>query len=33
MNAALTKEDLDFAIGAFETAGKELGVVQAEGHA
>ena len=27
MNAALTKEDLDFAIGAFEKAGKELGVV------
>ncbi|MDG7010484.1 MAG: aminotransferase class I/II-fold pyridoxal phosphate-dependent enzyme [Nitrososphaerota archaeon] len=27
MNAALTKEDLDFAIGAFETAGKELRVV------
>jgi glycine C-acetyltransferase len=27
MNAALTKEDLDFAIGAFETAGKELGVI------
>jgi len=27
MNAALTKEDLDFAIGAFETAGKELGMV------
>ncbi len=29
MNAALAKEDLDFAITAFETAGKELGVVQA----
>ncbi len=27
MNAALTKEDLDFAIGAFETSGKELGIV------
>ena len=27
MNAALTKEDLDFAVGAFEKAGKELGVV------
>ncbi|MBI3860047.1 MAG: aminotransferase class I/II-fold pyridoxal phosphate-dependent enzyme [Thaumarchaeota archaeon] len=27
MNAALQKEDLDFAIGAFEKAGKELGVV------
>ena len=27
MNAALTKEDLDFAIGAFETAGKELGII------
>ena len=27
MNAALTKEDLDFALGAFETAGKELGMV------
>jgi glycine C-acetyltransferase len=27
MNAALAKEDLDFAIGAFETAGKELGVI------
>jgi glycine C-acetyltransferase len=29
MNAALTREDLDFAIGAFETAGKELGILQA----
>ena len=28
MNAAITKEDLDFAIGAFETAGKELGIIQ-----
>jgi glycine C-acetyltransferase len=27
MNAALVREDLDFAIGAFETAGKELGVI------
>ena len=27
MNAALTKEDLDFAIGAFGTAGKELGII------
>jgi glycine C-acetyltransferase len=27
MNAALTNEDLDFALGAFETAGKELGIV------
>lgn len=27
MNAALSKEDLDFAVGAFETAGKEVGVV------
>jgi glycine C-acetyltransferase len=30
MNAAITKEDLDFAIGAFETAGKELGIFQAK---
>ncbi|HKT22187.1 MAG TPA: aminotransferase class I/II-fold pyridoxal phosphate-dependent enzyme, partial [Nitrososphaerales archaeon] len=30
MNAALTKEDLDFAIGAFESAGKELGVIPAK---
>jgi len=30
MNAALTKEDLDFAIGAFETAGKELGIIQGQ---
>jgi glycine C-acetyltransferase len=30
MNAALTKEDLDFAIGAFEKAGKELGIIPAE---
>ncbi len=28
MNAALIKEDLDFAIGAFETAGKELGIIR-----
>jgi glycine C-acetyltransferase len=28
MNAALTKDDLDFAIGSFETAGKELGIIQ-----
>jgi len=28
MNAALIREDLDFAIGAFETAGKELGIIQ-----
>src|SRR5271157_6107438 len=27
MNAALTREDLDFAIGAFGKAGKELGIV------
>jgi glycine C-acetyltransferase len=27
MNAALTKEDLDFAIRAFEKIGKELGIV------
>jgi len=27
MNADLTREDLDFAIGAFEKAGKELGIV------
>jgi len=27
MNAALTREDLDFAIGAFETAGKELDLI------
>ena len=27
MNAALTADDLDFAIGAFNTAGKELGIV------
>ena len=31
MNAALTKEDLDFAVGAFEKAGKELGIVPAAG--
>ena len=30
MNAALTTEDLDFAIGAFETAGKELGLLAAK---
>lgn len=29
MNAALGKEDLDLAMGAFETAGKELGVIPA----
>jgi glycine C-acetyltransferase len=29
MNAALTKEDLDFAIGAFEKAGKELRIIPA----
>jgi glycine C-acetyltransferase len=29
MNAALTKEDLDFAVGAFEKAGRELGIVPA----
>ena len=29
MNAALAKEDLDFAVGAFEKAGKELGIVPA----
>ena len=33
MNAALAEEDLDFAIEAFETAGKELGVIQAQHHA
>jgi len=27
MNASLSREDLDFAIGAFETAGKELEIV------
>jgi glycine C-acetyltransferase len=27
MNAALTREDLDFAIGALQNAGKELGIV------
>ena len=27
MNAALTADDLDFAIGAFNTSGKELGIV------
>ncbi len=30
MNAALTREDLDFAIRAFETAGKELGILPAK---
>jgi glycine C-acetyltransferase len=30
MNAALAKEDLDFAIGAFEKAGKELEILHAE---
>ncbi len=30
MNAALTKEDLDFAIGAFEQAGRELELVEPE---
>jgi glycine C-acetyltransferase len=29
MNAALTKEDLDFAIGVFEKAGKELDIIPA----
>jgi len=29
MNAALTREDLDFAIGTFETSGKELGIIHA----
>jgi glycine C-acetyltransferase len=28
MNAALTEDDLDFALGAFEKAGKELGIIQ-----
>jgi glycine C-acetyltransferase len=28
MNAALTREDLDFAIRSFETAGRELGIIQ-----
>jgi len=27
MNAALTKEDLDFAIRAFETGGKDTGII------
>jgi len=27
MNAALTVDDLDFAIGAFNRAGKELGII------
>ena len=31
MNAAISKEDLDFAIGAFETAGRELGVIPQKG--
>ncbi|MDG6983610.1 MAG: aminotransferase class I/II-fold pyridoxal phosphate-dependent enzyme [Nitrososphaerota archaeon] len=31
MNAALTKDDLDFAIRAFETAGKELGIITGKG--
>jgi glycine C-acetyltransferase len=30
MNAALTRENLDFALGAFETAGKELGIIPAK---
>ncbi|HEV2138598.1 MAG TPA: aminotransferase class I/II-fold pyridoxal phosphate-dependent enzyme [Nitrososphaerales archaeon] len=30
MNAALTREDLDFAIGAFEKAGRELEILPAE---
>jgi glycine C-acetyltransferase len=30
MNAALAREDLDFAIGAFEKAGKELEILHAE---
>ena len=29
MNAALTREDLDFAIGAFQRAGRELGIIPA----
>lgn len=29
MNAALTREDLDFAIGAFQKAGRELGIIPA----
>lgn len=29
MNASLAAEDLDFAIGAFETSGKELGIIPA----
>ena len=29
MNAALTREDLDFAVRAFETSGKELGIIHA----
>ena len=33
MNAQLTKEDLDFAIGAFEKAGRELGVTPAQARA
>jgi len=30
MNAALAKEDLDFAIRSFETAGRELGIIPAK---
>lgn len=30
MNAALTRQDLDFALGAFETAGNELGMLPAK---
>ena len=30
MNAALTREDLDFAIGAFEQAGRDLGIIGAK---
>ena len=28
MNAALTREDLDFAVGAFEKAGRELEIIK-----
>ncbi len=31
MNAALTMEDIDFATSAFEAAGKELGIISANG--
>jgi glycine C-acetyltransferase len=30
MNAALTREDLDFAIGAFGQAGRDLGIIGAK---